>query len=488
MRPWSFTRPSAKETHSVSKTLDPRWWVQEHAGGKGAGIFQGMIHYSNLRDFGRKHRWAVLLYITIVLANVFRGWKWHSYYVPWAEDLEIILRVYSGWDNLVMPVADLFAVIQKVIAYPVVQLFGLANAPLILSYVSILIISYIAIYPLRDTFSWLIPSYRCRVLVCLAIGCGAGSTEIASTLIGTAYYFGLYALLLALEKPSAPPKMLLVSIFLLSLSTNTAVIALPVILMRLLLDQRRARWLGATGIIVLSALCSLLISTKTYGAGRPSDIEALLIAMVNNWPVWILAATVLSLLLLFIARKSVEASWMGVSLVGAVAVYTVAYLFSRGALYFKESPVRLPAIDNPLNRHGFYFWVVVVVLLVMGISRFQVASLRRWGFGVLMSLVVGCSLAPLVVPISQFFGKHSDSFEGDWSRFCDGLEQARARGSELRETDHRISIEICPCGNDNSLGVVNCSTDASGLTCAIRLNSEFFMVFPKRGDGAKSGT
>lgn len=443
-----------------------------------------------LRDLFKKHRSAIVLYLIIVTANSLRGWKWHSFAVPWAEDIEIILRVYSGLDNLLLPVADICAVLQKLVAYPVVQLFGLPNSSLILCYISILIISYIAIYPLRDTFSWLIPSYRCRVLVSLAIGCGAGSTEIASTIIGTSYYFGLYVLLLGLERPSVSPKRLLVSVLLLSLSSNTAVFALPVLLTRCMLDQRRAGWMGASAIVVLSTLMSLWISTRTYGAGRPSDLGAFLIVIVHRWPECLLVAALLSLLMLSVARRSVEAAWMGVSLVGAVGVYTCAHVVARGALYFKEVPtdpvIILPAIHNPLSRHGYYCWVVVFVLLAMSISRFQAANLRRWGFGVLMSMVVGFSSVPLVVPISQFFGKHSDAFKGDWLRFCDLFEHANTGGSERRNIIHQFSVEVCPCVS-GAFGGVSCSMDAHAITCAIRTTSEYSMAFSKRGPGIKPG-
>jgi hypothetical protein len=189
-----------------------------------------------------------LLFVAISALLFTRTLIVRSLDTPWLEDIELLLASLDPHVSIWAPVYDNPVAIQRIIARLVEPLVGLEYGPLVFAILSILFLAYVSTYVVRPGFEWIVPGLRVRVALAFWIALGPGTVDVAGCLINTTYTLSLLVLLMSLERTQGRYLNLAIVSAIAGLSSHTAFIAIPSLLVRILTEKRR--W-----PFVLSVMC-----------------------------------------------------------------------------------------------------------------------------------------------------------------------------------------------------------------------------------------
>lgn len=158
---------------------------------------------------------------------------------PWLEDIELLLASLDPHVSLFTPVYDNPVFAQRSIARLVEPIVGLEYGPVVFATVSILFLAYVSTYIIRPGFEWLLPQLPVRIALAFWIALGPGTVDIAGSLINTTYTISLLVLLMSFERIQGRYLHLAIVSAIASLSSHTAFIAIPTLLVRIATERRR---------------------------------------------------------------------------------------------------------------------------------------------------------------------------------------------------------------------------------------------------------
>lgn len=163
----------------------------------------------------------------------------------WAEDAtEFFFGALSiGIGSLVTPVYGYHLFTSRVIAYTA-TFFPVLWAPYIYSVACLLITAFAAAYFSREGFSWIIPSRKFRLFVCVVLAIAPGTAEVYFNLSNLPSVLTVLGLLMLLEKPFRPSPMKFATLLILLPSAGQMLLLAPVVgSLWLLTRERRYLWL-----------------------------------------------------------------------------------------------------------------------------------------------------------------------------------------------------------------------------------------------------
>lgn len=170
----------------------------------------------------------------------------------------------AGVRSLGMPVYGYYFLISRGIAYAATWL-PVVWAPYAYAWAAAAVNVMAAGYFSRPGFAWLVPDRRLRILACVVLAMGPGTSEVFANLCNLPSALTFLGLLLLLEKPFAPSATKTAALVLLFLSAGPMVLLVPLV-GALLWFTRNRRY--------LVLLCCLIPVTVLNTMGNHVQSEA----------------------------------------------------------------------------------------------------------------------------------------------------------------------------------------------------------------------
>ncbi|MCG5053900.1 MAG: hypothetical protein KA712_13130 [Myxococcales bacterium] len=185
----------------------------------------------------------------------------------WAEDGSCFFQGWwdLGYTSLWTPVTGYQLFLSRLIAWLSGLLLPIVALPYAYAATAMAVNAFCIAYFVRDGFSWLLPSRKARLFVALVIAIGPGTAEVFLNLANLQATLTWLGVLLLLEKPWQPNVLRVIALIGLFLSTGSAFVMGPLLLV-LLLVTRRPTYFALGAVLGLSILLNTMSHTKSMEA------------------------------------------------------------------------------------------------------------------------------------------------------------------------------------------------------------------------------
>lgn len=206
-----------------------------------------------------------------------RTWGRVTHPELWAEDgskfLKFVLEL--GTEAWITPWGSYYHFLQMLSMWSFLHLSPISSVPLVIHLFSLLMIAAIASQVVKKEYAWLLPSPSWRVALSFAFVLVPGLTEMVGNLCNLNWFLTCYLAFLALKDPKTSFTPLEVgSIFLVLASTGTAIVTLPLFLLRAYLSKRRTALTVFFTLGVAALYVILLQGVRDPYMSGGVDIEA----------------------------------------------------------------------------------------------------------------------------------------------------------------------------------------------------------------------
>lgn len=422
-----------------------------------------------IRDYEMTERRRCLLlvvsWISLTLILLWRASCIRNLSEPYAEDgSALILGALAAPANLLAPIVDGIFILPRFLATTATQV-SLLFSPVILSTLSASIVSMVALYFARLSFSSITSHFYARALLSLLFVGGVGSIEVVGSATSVSYVVALFLVILAAEDVPKTSGWRFLAVLLLSFSTNLSFVAAPLFLLRGI--TVRDRGLLLCGLITLAPLPVLLVLfevSKSPHSGSPQqEAIASLLSIVDRTMFYLFAAPVCGGLLhsantwtrLFAVSAAILLYWTiwlksaksaratSAGLVATIIVYIAAHEFGRAyPMGGSMADLRIPA-----DRYAFL--LVPCAVMSWCALIFDQGNLNKRREVYALGWLVGIQLvtSAMIQP-----GSKVDQPIGSWERFATELTSVRRGLTGAQVTD----AEVGPVSQGVAWGLIHC--------------------------------
>lgn len=214
------------------------------------------------------------LWLTVTISLLYQFHLIRNISEPYAEDgSSLFLSTLASPWNFFLPVVDGIFILPRLIA-TLCAIGSLSYYPQLMAMMSASILSLVALYVTRQSFSAIYPSICQRYLIALVIAGNVGTIEVGSQIMSSSYALSLLLVLLALEAPRIKARLLVPIVLILSFSTNISFIAAPLFFIRGSINRDNCSKLSGVLTLIpilINGLLATFYSNSPYSVSQFSD-------------------------------------------------------------------------------------------------------------------------------------------------------------------------------------------------------------------------